>query len=106
MLGLSLLLWGAGGNAQTEQSDSTRKIVNRVIPSYPPLARPLNLSGRVRLETLVAPDGKVKAINVRGGNAVFARAAESALWEWKWEKSGQETTEIRVQLYTLNQIVN
>ena len=94
MLGLGLLLWGAAGNAQTEQSGSTRKIVNRVVPSYPPLARPLNLSGRVKFEALVAPDGTVKTVYVKGGNAVFVQAAEGALLKWKWEKSGQATTEV------------
>ena len=94
LFGLGLLAWGASGNAQTEQSASTRKIANRVMPQYPSLARPLNLSGKVRFEALVAPDGTVKNLHARGGNAVFVRAAEVSLREWKWEKSNQETTEV------------
>ncbi|MBV9622565.1 MAG: energy transducer TonB [Acidobacteria bacterium] len=68
--------------------------MNRVLPSYPPLARPLNLTGTVKLEALVAPEGTVKTMEIKGGNPVFARAAETALREWKWEKSGQWTTEV------------
>ena len=94
LLGLGLFVCGATGNAQTEQFSSSRKVVNRVVPSYPPLARPLNLSGTVKLEVLVSPDGRVKTVQDKGGNPVFVRAAESALREWKWEKSGQWTTEL------------
>ena len=94
LLGLGFLVWGAPIDAQTEQPASTRKIVTRVVPMYPPLAKPLHLSGRVKFEALVAQDGTVKTISVKGGNAVFVQAAESALQVWKWEKSSQPTTEV------------
>jgi outer membrane biosynthesis protein TonB len=94
VVGLGFLVWDAPVNAQTERSGSTRQIVNRVVPSYPQIARPLNLSGKVRFEVLVAPDGTVKTVYVRGGNAVLVRAAQNAILEWKCQKSGQPTTEV------------
>ena len=76
-----------------EASDSARKVVNKVVPQYPGLARSLNLQGIVRAEVLVGPNGKVKYVDVKGGNPVLADAAQSALRQWKWEPSAHETHE-------------
>ncbi len=82
--------------AQDTESETQggRKITSKVIPVYPPLARNMNLHGTVKLEALVLPSGKVKAIQVRGGNALLAQSAETAVREWKWEKAEHETTEL------------
>ena len=47
-----------------EQSSSTRKIV---IPIYLDLARRSQLRGTVKIEAIVAPNGKVKLTQVVGG---------------------------------------
>lgn len=93
-----LLLVTAGGfapaaNAQTEETGS-RRVVNRVMPTYPAIARHLNLSGSVKLEAVVAANGSVKSVRVLGGNPVLAQSAESAVRTWKWEKGERETTEV------------
>jgi TonB family protein len=80
-------------NAQTEETGS-RKVVNRVMPAYPAIARHLNLSGSVKLEAVVAANGSVKSVQVLGGNPVLAQSAESAVRAWKWEKGEHETTEV------------
>jgi len=67
--------------------------MNRIVPHYPELARSLNLKGIVRLEVLVAPDGKVKSVEVRGGNPVLAQAAENAIFKWTWAPAKHETRE-------------
>lgn len=91
----STLLWLPAVNAQNENvnADGTRKVVSRVMPSYPSIARGMNLAGSVKLEVIVAPSGSVKSIQVIGGNPVFSQAAESAVHSWKWEKGEHETTE-------------
>lgn len=81
------------GFAQTEQLPGTRKLVARVTPVYPPLARNMNLTGAVKLEALVLANGTVKKVQTKGGNPVFAQAAESAVRAWKWEKSDRDTLE-------------
>src|SRR5690242_10542016 len=83
----------APASAQNEESTSSRKLITRVMPAYPSLARNMNLTGAVRLEAVVTPSGSVKTLQVRGGNPVFAQAAESAVRSWKWEKSEHETVE-------------
>ncbi|HKR84149.1 MAG TPA: energy transducer TonB [Terriglobales bacterium] len=97
---LALMLAGAlvsfpAASAQTEnvEVDGSRKVVSRVSPSYPAVARTMNLSGSVKLEIVVAPNGSVKSIQVIGGSPVFSQAAENALRAWRWEKGEHETTE-------------
>jgi TonB family protein len=79
--------------AQQEQPESTRKIVTRVLPQYPEMARTLNLRGSVKAEAVVRPNGMVKSVDVRGGHPVLVRAAQDAIYRWKWEPSSHETRE-------------
>ena len=100
-LALVLLLMGAGSfvSAANAQNDETgiRKVVSKVPPSYPGIARSINLTGSVKLEAVVAPNGVVKSVQVLGGNPIFVESAQSAVRGWKWEKSDHETTE-RVEI--------
>jgi len=95
----SLLVVAAAGsfspasNAQSEQTGS-RRVVSRVTPTYPAIARRLNLSGSVKLEAVVSASGSVKSIQIVGGNPVLAQSAEGAVHAWKSEKSERETTEV------------
>ena len=78
---------------QQEQPESNRKVVNRVVPQYPELARTMNLRGTVRVEALVLPNGSVKAVEVKGGHPVLAQAAENAIRKWRWQPAKTETRE-------------
>ncbi len=73
--------------------DGGRKVVSRVVPKYPSLARTMNLQGVVRADVLVAPNGSVKLVEVKGGHPLLAQAAQTALREWKWEPAPRETHE-------------
>ena len=79
--------------AQDEPSANTRKVVNKVVPVYPQIARSMNLSGTVKLEVLVEANGSFKSIQVKGGNPLLAQSAQSAVHAWKWEKTDHDTTE-------------
>jgi TonB family protein len=93
-LALCAISQGQGAFAQDPQPEGTRKVTARVVPPYPPLARNMNLKGTVKLEALVLANGKVKSVQVKGGNALLAQSAEGAVREWKWEKAEHETTEL------------
>ena len=80
-------------SAQQDNPESDRKVVKRVIPSYPELARTMNLKGSVRADALVAPNGTVTSVQVRGGHPVLAEAAEKAIRKWKWQPAAHETRE-------------
>ena len=79
--------------AQEEQSTGPRKVATRIVPLYPQMARSMNLSGGVKLEVLVEPNGSVKAVQVKGGNPLLVQSAQAAVRGWKWEKGEHETTE-------------
>ena len=89
----ALLLCGGTSFAQQDQSAPARKIVNRIMPNYPELARTMNVSGVVRLEAMVAPNGLVKTVSIKGGHPLLAQAAESAVRKWKWEPASHESSE-------------
>lgn len=76
------------------QEESARKVKDQVKPNYPELARRMNLSGAVKIEVLIAPDGKVKRTRVLGGHPVLANAAEDAAKRWKFEPGTKETTQV------------
>ena len=52
------------------QLESSRKTKNVVTPTYPDLARRMRISGVVRVEVTVAPNGVVKNAKLIGGNPV------------------------------------
>jgi TonB family protein len=68
-----------------------RKVVTRVAPVFPDLARRLNLRGVVKLIVVIAPDGQVKTAEVVGGNPVLAQAAVDAVRKWRYEPAPQQT---------------
>src|SRR5713226_9670429 len=83
----------AVAGAQQNSSETTRRVTNRVVPTYPDLARAMNVRGSVRLDVLVAPNGTVKSVKVIGGHPVLVQAAERAVQKWKWEPAGHESNE-------------
>ena len=80
--------------AQLDQTETTRKIVNRVTPVYPEMARSMNLRGSVKAEAVVTPNGTVKLVDVKGGHPVLAEAAQHAIYKWKWAPASHETREL------------
>lgn len=88
VLGTSFLL------AQDDQLSEPRKIVSKVAPQYPALARAAHLSGMAKLEAHVTSNGKVESIEIRGGHPLLVQAAVDAVNKWRWEPSGHETLEI------------
>jgi len=79
-------------SAQTADSPSGRKIINKVLPVYPSMARSMSLTGTVKLEVLVLADGTVKSIQVKGGNPLLVQAAQNAARKCKWTKADREST--------------
>ena len=90
---LSMLVLVPATFGQQEQTEGGRKIVSRVTQHYPEMARTLNLSGSVKAEAVVQPNGMVKSVNVTGGHPVLVRAAQEAIYKWKWAPSAHETRE-------------
>jgi|HubBroStandDraft_5_1064220.scaffolds.fasta_scaffold10301_1 TonB family protein len=79
------------------QPHPERRIISKIAPTYPELARRMHLQGAVKLEVGVKADGAVKSTRALGGNPVLVQAAADAVSKWKFEVSSGETVEI-VQL--------
>jgi len=79
---------------QATGQDVRRLLVNPA-PVYPEIARQLNLTGAVKIEVVVGPDGQIKETKVIGGHPILVESALKALQGWKYEKASTET---RLQL--------
>jgi len=80
------------GFCQDEQV-SSRKVVTKVPPQYPALARASHIGGMAKVKAHVNGDGKVESVEVLGGHPLLAQAAVTAVSQWRWEPSGQSTQE-------------
>ncbi len=76
------------------QGEITRKIKNKVTPVYPELARRMNISGVVKIQVTVAPNGTVKTTKLIGGHPLLANAAMEAIKKWRYETASEETSGI------------
>jgi len=74
-------------------TESKRKPTAKVQPKYPALARQLKLSGKVKVEATVTPDGRVKNTRTIGGSPVLVNAALDAIRMWRYEAAAKETVE-------------
>jgi TonB family protein len=83
-----------------EPAPSVRKILTRVAPHYPDVARSMSIGGTVRVVGLVAPNGAVKSVKVLGGHPLLAEAAQKAFLQWKFEAAPHETSEIIEMKFT------
>jgi TonB family protein len=90
---LSCLLGSTAHSQSPPDADARRRIVQRSAPPYPALARNMALQGVVRLEVVVAPEGTVKTVAIRGGHPVLAQAAANTVRQWRWERASHDTTE-------------
>lgn len=102
----SMLLTSAGmlytparGLAQQNNSSAEvkehggRKVKSFVKPDYPEVARKMQISGTVRLEATVTPDGKVRDTKIIGGSPLLVQEATNAVKKWRYEDAPKETVE-------------
>jgi len=95
LLAVSSWLFFSPQSSTAQQDVSTRrKLLEHVAPPYPNLARSMALQGSVKVEALVAPDGSVKAVDIKGGHPVLAQAAVKTVRQWRWEPATRETHEV------------
>ena len=78
--------WAEGG--------LTRKLKSKVAPEYPALARRMNITGVVKVEVTVAPNGMIRTTKVIGGHPILVNAALDAVKRWRYEPSNEETVGI------------
>ncbi len=75
-----------------QDTEIARKVKTKVQPTYPDIARRMNISGTVKLVVVVAPNGAVKSTKTMGGHPLLVNAAEEAVKKWKFEASSEESS--------------
>jgi TonB family protein len=82
------------GAQSSAPSEAKRQVKRLLTPQYPELAKKLNLSGTVRIEVTIAPDGTVKHTRILGGHPLLAASAEEAAQKSTFDPGPKETTEV------------
>lgn len=77
-----------------QTSHAERRVVSKIVPSYPEIARRNRIKGVVKLEVVVRTNGSVESTKVLGGNPVLIESATDAVSKWKFEPAHEETTEV------------
>lgn len=95
LLAAMLIATGLGGvllQGQDAQGEVLRRAKSKVQPEYPELARKMNITGTVKVEVVVAPNGSVKEAKVVGGHPLLANAALEAVKKWRFEPAAMESS--------------
>lgn len=79
------------------QDNRERKVVAKVAPTYPEMAKGKHVGSVVKVIAVVLADGTVKSTKAVGGNPVFIESATEAVRRWKFQAASAESTEV-VQL--------
>jgi protein TonB len=91
-----------GGNVQAA------RIINRINPVYPPLARQTRISGTVRLHAIIGKDGTIQSLEVMSGHPLLQQAALDAVRQWRYQPTLLNGDAVDVDttidvIFTLNQ---
>ena len=83
------------------------KLVTRVLPQYPDLARKTRTSGVVRLLVVVGKDGRVETVRVLEGHPMLRESAVNAVKQWVYSPTYLSGQPIEVEAsievnFTLN----
>jgi len=83
-------------------------LVNKVNPSYPPLARQTRISGTVRLHAIISKDGSVQQLEVVSGHPLLVQSALDAVRQWKYRPTTLNGEPVEVDttidvIFSLNQ---
>ena len=74
------------------------RILSRINPNYPPLARQTRIQGDVVLDAVIDTEGNVVQLQVVSGHALLIQAALEAVKQWKYEPTYLNEQAIPVQL--------
>ena len=72
------------------------KLVSKVEPEYPPIAKASHIQGTVRLTVLIKPDGQVAWTYALSGHPLLVQAAEDAVKQWIYSPTFINGTAVEV----------
>jgi len=92
-----------GGSEETPQrirvssSAALAKVVDRVDPTYPALAREARVQGTVLVQTVIDVDGYVIETRVQSGHPLLTQAAIDAVQQWVFEQTYLSGSPVEVE---------
>jgi TonB family protein len=93
-IGLLILVTGMaiGTRPAFAVEESSRKVKSKVSPTYPDLAKRMNVTGTVKVQVVIAANGTVKSTKVIGGHPLLVESSLDAVKKWKYEPGTEDTT--------------
>jgi len=91
-----LLTMGLGLGVPGLRAQEGRKLLNSPTPTYPETARQFRLSGVVKVQVVITPDGQIKEVKIIGGHPLLVNAVQETLKNWKYAPGSSETTALLV----------
>lgn len=80
-------------------AEPERKVVIRVKPAYPELARQMNVTGTVKIEVVIAANGTVKSVKPVGGHPLLIQSASDAVRKWQYAPGGETKAIVEFQFH-------
>jgi TonB family protein len=71
-----------------------RKLINHPAPPYPDTAKKMAITGVVKVQVVIAADGRIKDSKVIGGHPMLVASVQETLKDWKYAPASGETTTI------------
>ena len=76
------------------ENKAERKVKLQVAPVYPELARRMAVTGSVKVQVTIAPNGSVKQARLVGGHPLLVDPAMDAVKRWKYEPAASFTVQV------------
>jgi periplasmic protein TonB len=73
------------GPLRVSEGVQMAKLINRVIPIYPPLAQSAHISGVVHLIGIISKDGTIRNLQIISGHPLLTKAALDAVSQWMYK---------------------
>jgi protein TonB len=73
------------GPIRVSEGVQMAKLINRVMPVYPPLAKSARISGVVHLIGIISKDGTIRDLKVISGHPLLTKAALDAVSQWVYK---------------------
>jgi TonB family protein len=81
-------------SAQQATEEGKRKVKSKTNPVLSDVARRMSITGKVKLEVTIAPDGRVKSVRALGGHPLLVQSCVECVKEWKYETAPEESIQI------------
>ena len=88
---LAIAMLGVGASSAMA---ADRKIKSQAMPTYPELAKRMNVGGAVKVEVVILPNGTVKSAKALGGHPLLIEPSLDAAKKTKFEPGTEETTQV------------